>query len=67
MEITKEIDLVCVVKEMIIDDVFWLSGSFGTSFIHFHAPYYYFGSLREDVPHRVILVKMAKIKVCKSS
>ena len=65
MEITEEIDLACVVKEMIIDNVFCLSKSFGTSFIHFHALDYYFGSLREDVPHRAKLVKMAKIKACR--
>ena len=52
---------------MIINDVFWLSKSFGTSFIHFHALDYYFGSLREDIPQRAKFVKMAKIKVCKSS
>ena len=67
MEITEEIDLACEVKEMIIDDVVWFSGSFGTNFIHFHALGYYFGFLRETVPHREKLVKMAKIKGCKSS
>ena len=46
MDIIEEIDLACVVKEMIIDDVFWLSRSFGISFIHFHARDYYFVSLR---------------------
>ena len=47
------------------DDLLWPSGHFYTSFIHFHAPDYYFGSLMEDIPHRAKLVKMAKIKVCK--
>ena len=54
-------------KGMLPDELLWLSRHIYTTFTQFDVPDYFFGSLREDVPHRDKLVKMTKIKVCKSS
>ena len=54
-------------KGMLLDDLLWLFGHICINFSQFDVLGYFLGSLREDVPHRAKLDKMAKIKVCKSS
>ena len=51
-------------KGMLPDDLLWLTQHIYTNFTQFDVLDYFLGSLREDVPHRVKLVKMAKIKKC---
>ena len=48
-------------KGMLPNDWLLLSRHIYTSFIQFDVVKFFFGSLREDVPHRAKLAKMAKM------